>query len=237
MRARFEQGAIEAKRDGLNALARDTGGFPLFNSNDLSAGLQRVLDDNETYYVLAYEPEIPYRDGRFHKLEVRVAGRPELKVRTRKGYLAPAETGPRSRREARRVSGEGREGGAGRQDSQIRAGLGLALPLAASRRGRRTHRRGGGGPSPSSRAPRAADLNFTRVNDRHQPRSTWRRHLDSRTKASQASASESRSTSRRRLRAVLEQVLATQAGQAQPGFYQARMAVREEARRGSGGAA
>jgi VWFA-related protein len=90
-RSRVEMSGLQAKLDGLNALAQDTGGTLFKNSNDLSLGLQRVLDVNETYYVLAYEPSTPYRDGRFHKIEVRIAGRPELTVRTRKGYFAPSE--------------------------------------------------------------------------------------------------------------------------------------------------
>src|SRR5262245_43466741 len=90
-RVRVETSAINAKLDGLNALARDTGGTLFKNSNDLSLGLQRVLDANETYYVLAYEPAELRRDGRFHKIEVRIAGRPELTVQTRKGYFAPSE--------------------------------------------------------------------------------------------------------------------------------------------------
>ncbi|MGH9940106.1 MAG: VWA domain-containing protein [Blastocatellia bacterium] len=90
-RSRIESSAIQAKLDGLNALARDTGGTLFKNSNDLSLGIQRVLDANETYYVLAYEPSTPYRDGRFHKIEVRIAGRSDLTVRTRKGYFAPSD--------------------------------------------------------------------------------------------------------------------------------------------------
>jgi len=90
-RARVESRGVQAKLDGLNALARDTGGTLFNNSNDLSLGLQRVLDANETYYVLAYEPSTPYRDGRFHKIEVRIAGRPDLTVRTRKGYFASSD--------------------------------------------------------------------------------------------------------------------------------------------------
>src|SRR5262252_3961642 len=90
-RARVESRGVQAKLDGLNALARDTGGTLFKNNNDLSLGLQRVLDANETYYVLAYEPSTPYRDGRFHKIEVRIADRPDLTVRTRKGYFAPSD--------------------------------------------------------------------------------------------------------------------------------------------------
>lgn len=88
---RIEQTAINAKRDGLGILAEETGGKLFFNNNDLNLGLQRVLDANETYYVLAYEPPESRRDGRFHKIEIRIAGHPELKVRTRNGYFSPDE--------------------------------------------------------------------------------------------------------------------------------------------------
>lgn len=89
--ARFamESSAIEANRDGLNALSRDTGGFPVFNNNDLSLGLQKIIADTEVYYLLAFEPLVSYRDGRFRKLEVRVKNHPEYKIRTSKGYFAP----------------------------------------------------------------------------------------------------------------------------------------------------
>ncbi|MFN0119295.1 MAG: VWA domain-containing protein [Blastocatellia bacterium] len=86
---RIERASYEAQRDGLNALAADTGGFAVFNNNDLNIGFKRILDDNEVYYLIAYEPVSQWRDGRFHKIELKIKSRPELKVRTRKGYLAP----------------------------------------------------------------------------------------------------------------------------------------------------
>ncbi len=87
--ARIEMSTIHAKRDGLGILAEETGGKLFFDNNDLNLGLQRVLDANETYYVLAYEPLESRRDGRYHKLEIRVANHPELKARTRNGYFEP----------------------------------------------------------------------------------------------------------------------------------------------------
>ncbi|MFN7927546.1 MAG: VWA domain-containing protein [Blastocatellia bacterium] len=89
--ARFsmESAAIEANRDGLNALSRDTGGFPIFNNNDLSLGLQKIIADTEVYYLLAFEPLVSYRDGRFRKLEIHVKNHPEYKIRSSKGYFAP----------------------------------------------------------------------------------------------------------------------------------------------------
>jgi VWFA-related protein len=88
-RARMEATGIEARRDALNALARDTGGFPIFNNNDLYLGLQKFVADTEAYYLLAFEPVASYRDGRFRKLEVRVKDHPEYTVRASRGYFAP----------------------------------------------------------------------------------------------------------------------------------------------------
>ena len=89
-------GTIEAMRqrsegathDAMNALAADTGGFLVENSNNLRAGLRELLGDTETYYVLAYEPTNTRRDGGFRRIEVRLPGVPGLRVRTRSGYFA-----------------------------------------------------------------------------------------------------------------------------------------------------
>jgi VWFA-related protein len=136
-RARMEMSAINARLDGLNALARDTGGQLYHNSNDLNAGLQRVLDLNEVYYVLAYEPVVSFRDGRFRKIEVRIADRPELKVRTRKGYFSPVDkavktekslvkpSGRRDERSPEKIAEEAKK----EKDQQMRAGLGSLFPL------------------------------------------------------------------------------------------------------------
>ncbi|HVQ23803.1 MAG TPA: VWA domain-containing protein, partial [Planctomycetota bacterium] len=91
MRTDLQSRSVEALRQGMNALAVDTGGFLVKNSNDLDQGLSRILRDNETYYLLAYEPSNTARDGSFRKIQVRLRGRPELKVRTRGGYFAPDE--------------------------------------------------------------------------------------------------------------------------------------------------
>ena len=76
-------------RDAMNALAADTGGFLVENSNNLRAGLREMLKDTETYYVLAYEPTNTKRDGGFRRIEVRLPGVPGARVRTRSGYFAP----------------------------------------------------------------------------------------------------------------------------------------------------
>ncbi len=94
VQARVERAAEQIKRDTLTTLADGTGGFLVRGTNDLVAGLRRMLDDNEAYYLLAYEPTNTKRDGRFRKIEVRLPGRPDLKVRTRSGYYAPDASKP-----------------------------------------------------------------------------------------------------------------------------------------------
>lgn len=75
-------------QDGLNALARDTGGEPFFNTNDLGGALQKALDRNRVYYALAYYPSGANDKKSFRQITVRVRTHPEYKVRTQKGYLA-----------------------------------------------------------------------------------------------------------------------------------------------------
>lgn len=77
-------------QNGLNYLARQTGGFPIFNSNDLSGGIKRVLDDQKGYYLIGYRPDESTFDkvtGRrkFHKFSIKLK-RPGLSVRTRTGF-------------------------------------------------------------------------------------------------------------------------------------------------------
>jgi len=86
----------EATRDAMHALAADTGGFLVHNSNNLEAGLRQMLQDTETYYVLAYEPTNTKRDGAFRRVEVRLPGQRDVKVRARAGYFAPGDRGASS---------------------------------------------------------------------------------------------------------------------------------------------
>jgi hypothetical protein len=79
----------EATRDAMNALAADTGGFLVYNANNLRTGLRRILMDTETYYVLAYEPTNSKHDGGYRRIEVRLPGLRDVKVRARTGYFAP----------------------------------------------------------------------------------------------------------------------------------------------------
>ena len=78
----------------MRAVAEETGGLAVINRNDIDKGLQRVLADNDLYYLLAYQPTSSGRPGRFRRIEVRVPGRPGLVARTRRGYFEVATDPP-----------------------------------------------------------------------------------------------------------------------------------------------
>jgi VWFA-related protein len=82
------QNEVRLGQDSLRVLADETGGFAAVNSNDFSSAFRRVVEDNSSYYVLAYYSTNERRDGRFRKIEVKV-NRPGVTVRARKGYAAP----------------------------------------------------------------------------------------------------------------------------------------------------
>jgi VWFA-related protein len=85
---RATHGELSATQDGLNALAVDTGGRAIFNTNDLSQGIGPALAETSVYYLLAWKPDNQgQKPGRFRKIEVRVADRPELTVRVRRGFF------------------------------------------------------------------------------------------------------------------------------------------------------
>ncbi|MET0553566.1 MAG: VWA domain-containing protein [Vicinamibacteria bacterium] len=94
---RVHRKAEQILGESLLTLASSTGGFLVRGTNDLASGLRRMLDDNAAYYVLAYEPDATRRDGRFRKIELRVPGHRDWRVRTRAGYFAPDDR----KREAR----------------------------------------------------------------------------------------------------------------------------------------
>ena len=72
-------------RESLQAFAGETGGFAVVNTNRIANAFDRIVEENSSYYVLAYYPPNPKRDGKYHNINVRVA-RPGVNVRFRRGY-------------------------------------------------------------------------------------------------------------------------------------------------------
>ena len=83
---------LRLSQDSLRTLSEETGGFAVVNKNDFATAFQRIVEDNSSYYVLAYYPPDP-RPGRTHRIDVRLT-RPGLTVRARKAYLTPKKIDP-----------------------------------------------------------------------------------------------------------------------------------------------
>jgi VWFA-related protein len=107
---------VQRSQDSLRVLSTETGGFAVVNRNDMATAFERVVADNSAYYLLGYYSSNERRDGRFRKIEVKVA-RPGLTVRSRKGYVAA-----RGRNEVKDD---------GRTAPELRAALTSPLPTSA----------------------------------------------------------------------------------------------------------
>jgi VWFA-related protein len=79
---------LQRSQDTLRVLADETSGLAAVNTNDFAGAFARLVKDNSAYYLLGYYPVNQKKDGRFHKLEVKVS-RPGVRVRARGGYDAP----------------------------------------------------------------------------------------------------------------------------------------------------
>jgi VWFA-related protein len=86
---------MRLSQDSLRTLAEETGGFASVSRNSLS--FDRIVEANSRYYVMGYYPPTHPRDGRFHRIEVKVK-RPGLKVNARKGYASPRGKTPEERK-------------------------------------------------------------------------------------------------------------------------------------------
>jgi len=78
---------------GSEVVANESGGFTVRNTNDLSKGIQRIADETRVYYLLGYVPSNTARDGKFRKIQVKLASGKGRELRARKGYFAPSESG------------------------------------------------------------------------------------------------------------------------------------------------
>ena len=86
--------------DIMSTLAQNTGGKTVFNTNDLTAGLQDALQETSVYYLMGWKPEAASAaPGKFQKLTTSVIGRPDLTVRIRRGFAAgdPLPTAAKSK--------------------------------------------------------------------------------------------------------------------------------------------
>jgi len=78
----------QAVSHGLDRLPRETGGLTFANPGRKNADVfARIEADLRNMYVLGFAPPVEARDGKFHKLDVKIT-RPGVTVRSRAGYWA-----------------------------------------------------------------------------------------------------------------------------------------------------
>lgn len=86
---------FNAGQQGLAHLALETGGIPYENGNDLNWGLDRVLEDQQGYYLIGFKPpsgtfEAKHGSRSYHRVTVK-ATRPGLRVRSRTGFFGETD--------------------------------------------------------------------------------------------------------------------------------------------------
>jgi VWFA-related protein len=85
---RFQQ-----SQDTLYALAKDTGGKPFFDSNDLAVGIKQAADAMTSYYEVGYYPTRSVSDGRFRRVKISLKPGVAGELAYRQGYFADKEFG------------------------------------------------------------------------------------------------------------------------------------------------
>lgn len=76
----------------MQMLAEGTGGFAIYNTNDLLGGLQRIAAEMNQFYVLGYVPH-DTEEGSCHTLRVKL-DKGGMEVRSRSGYCNVRATNP-----------------------------------------------------------------------------------------------------------------------------------------------
>jgi VWFA-related protein len=87
-RTTFLMRKTTAAQDFLAQAAASTGGRTVMNTNEFDTGIREVFDENESYYLIGFEPTNGASDGTLRRIQVKV-NRPDVDVRTRSSYYAP----------------------------------------------------------------------------------------------------------------------------------------------------
>jgi VWFA-related protein len=91
-----KQGGLKSSfndsQETLYTLAEDTGGKALLDVNDLTLGIKQAQEDIRSYYMIGYYPSNANEDGRYRRIQVRLAPTSalakEAKLDYRNGYYA-----------------------------------------------------------------------------------------------------------------------------------------------------
>lgn len=88
---RQQRDNFRGQQDTLFALASDTGGKASLDDNDLSMGAITAQKDVQAYYLLGYYSSDERRDGKYRRVEVKLAKGVDARIDFRRGYFAEKE--------------------------------------------------------------------------------------------------------------------------------------------------
>jgi Ca-activated chloride channel family protein len=86
-----QMGTVDRKEDKeLKRLAEDTGGRAFFTAEviELEKSLSAIVRELRSQYLIAYSPTNDNFDGKYRKIEVKLPGKKDLRIRTKAGYNA-----------------------------------------------------------------------------------------------------------------------------------------------------
>lgn len=87
---------LTAMNSSLSEMSLGTGGYFFQNNNDLGAGFHRLADAPAVEYVMTYSPAGLKSDGKFHKIQVKLASQNSYAIESRRGYFAPTKESEKS---------------------------------------------------------------------------------------------------------------------------------------------
>jgi VWFA-related protein len=112
----------------MRTIAENTGGLAFVNRANMTSAVEALIVDNTSFYLLAFEPDALERDGTFKAVDVSVM-RPGVRVRARRGYVAP---GPATAPDARPALDEVLGAALAADGLSLRA---VAVPVTSTARG------------------------------------------------------------------------------------------------------
>jgi len=75
-------------QETLSTLAADTGGKALLDSNDLTLGIRQAQQDISSYYIIGYYSSNTAADGKYRRVQIKLASSIQAKLDYRNGYYA-----------------------------------------------------------------------------------------------------------------------------------------------------
>jgi len=81
---------VRVAQAGLGFISEAAGGFAVTDTDDLTGGLDRILEDLDHYYLLGFYPADPSGRNTTHPVGLTVPGHPDYTVRFRRGYVPDA---------------------------------------------------------------------------------------------------------------------------------------------------